>query len=134
VPARAATPAPVAVIPPVAPVPAIAPVAVPPLAVPGAPDENSSLRVAARAVATGEPPAAASDAARQDPGTVVTVPAGSSLSDLMLAVYGQYNSQMMQRVQAVNPQVTDPDFIVAGDRLRFPEKATPPAAPGTEAR
>ena len=132
-PARTPTAPTVAVIPPVAPVPSITPAVAAPLALPGAP-ENSSLRVAARAVATGEPPPETSEPARQDPGTVVTVPQGSSLSDLMLAVYGQYNSQMMQRVQAVNPQVTDPDFIVAGDRLRFPEKATPPAAPGTEAR
>ena len=65
----------------------------------------------------------------------MTVPAGSSLSDLMLSVYGQYNSQMMNDVQAVNPQVTDPDFIVAGDRLRFPQKATGPSeSAGEEAR
>jgi nucleoid-associated protein YgaU len=79
------------------------------------------------------PAPAAETAAAQESSTVVTVPAGSSLSDLMLAVYGQYNSQMMERVQAVNPQVTDPDVIIAGDRLRFPDK-TSPAPAAAEAR
>lgn len=67
---------------------------------------------------------------------VVTVPSGSSLSDLMLTVYGQYSSQMIERVQAVNPQVTDPDRIVAGDQLRFPETSKTPSTPvaGTEPR
>jgi nucleoid-associated protein YgaU len=126
----------VAVIPPVAPVPAIVPPVVPDLAIPTAP-RAAGVAVAARTPAPG---ATASTAAAQvsapaEPATVVTVPAGSSLSDLMLAVYGQYNSQMMERVQAVNPQVTDPDVIIAGDRLRFPEKVeTPGAGAGTEAR
>jgi len=79
-------------------------------------------------------PAADVVASAAAPDTVVTVPAGSSLSDLMLAVYGQYNSQMMERVQAVNPQVTDPDVIITGDRLRFPDKASAIPSSGTEAR
>jgi len=28
---------------------------------------------------------------------------------------------MIDRVKAVNPQVNDPDFIIAGDKLRFPD-------------
>lgn len=65
-------------------------------------------------------PAAAQGAAR-----VITVPPGSSLSGLLLTVYGQYSSEMIDRVRAENPQVNDPDVIIAGDKLRFPD-----AAPG----
>ncbi len=123
--------APLAVIAPVAPVPAVGPAKAPKVALPPAP--APSVRVAARAPDTTATAAPAAPA--PETGTVVTVPAGSSLSDLMLSVYGQYNSQMMDDVQAVNPQVTDPDFIVAGDRLRFPEKATGPSeSAGREAR
>jgi type II secretory pathway predicted ATPase ExeA len=130
--APATPPRPVAVIAPAAPVPTIRPATSPEVELPPAP--APSVRVAART-----PAPAATGAARQEPvpetGTVVTVPPGSSLSDLMLSVYGQYNSQMMNDVQAVNPQVTDPDFIVAGDRLRFPQKATGPSeSAGGEAR
>ena len=106
------------------------------------PPASAPTRVATRASALVppagvKPPAsapAAETASAQESATVVTVPAGSSLSDLMLAVYGQYNSQMMERVQAVNPQVTDPDVIIAGDRLRFPDKASANPAAATEAR
>ena len=28
---------------------------------------------------------------------------------------------LVDRVKAVNPQVNDPDFIIAGDKLRFPD-------------
>jgi type II secretory pathway predicted ATPase ExeA len=126
--------APVAVIAPVAPALAVVPPKVPEVALPLA-APAPSVRVAARAPAAPDTTATAPTAAAPDAGTVVTVPAGSSLSDLMLSVYGQYNSQMMDDVQAVNPQVTDPDFIVAGDRLRFPEKATAPSeSAGREAR
>jgi hypothetical protein len=52
---------------------------------------------------------------------VVKVPAGSSLSKLMLSIYGEYTPQLIDRVQAVNPQVSDPDLIIAGDHLRFPD-------------
>lgn len=43
------------------------------------------------------------------------------MSGLLLTVYGQYSSEMLDRVKAVNPQVNDPDFIIAGDELRFPD-------------
>jgi type II secretory pathway predicted ATPase ExeA len=62
-----------------------------------------------------------SPATPQNAARVITVPPGSSLSGLLLTVYGQYSSEMVDRVKAVNPQVNDPDFIIAGDRLRFPD-------------
>jgi general secretion pathway protein A len=97
----------------------------------GAPaSQPAAARPAPATLATATPPRAsdlaatsASESNTIDPPRVkvVTVPEGSSLSDLMLAVYGQYSARMIPRVQAENPQVTNPDRILAGDRLRFPD-------------
>lgn len=51
---------------------------------------------------------------------IIDVEPGNSLSDLMIAIYGHYTNTMVQRVQALNPQITDPNVILAGDELRFP--------------
>ena len=53
---------------------------------------------------------------------IVEVVPGSSLSDLLVAVYGRYSTALIPRVQAMNPQVTDPNKILAGDQLRFPSR------------
>lgn len=70
--------------------------------------------------------------AAQNRARVIRVPAGSSLSGLLLTVYGRYSSEMLDRVRAENPQVSNPDFIIAGDELRFPastqeQQSTQPA-------
>lgn len=81
----------------------------------------SAPRPAPAAAATTPAEAPRDNTAVQDRGRVITVPPGSSLSGLLLTVYGQYSSEMLDRVKAVNPQVNDPDFIIAGDELRFPD-------------
>ena len=60
----------------------------------------------------------------------VQVTPGSSLSDLMKSVYGKYDPRDLPRIQALNPQVRDPNRIVAGDELRFPEQSAEPATQG----
>jgi hypothetical protein len=59
------------------------------------------------------------------PYKIIDVEPGNSLSDLMIAVYGQYSNNMVRRVQALNPQITDPNMILAGDSLRFPADGKP---------
>jgi hypothetical protein len=43
---------------------------------------------------------------------------------------------MIDRVKAANPQVNDPDFIIAGDELRFPDasRAQPTQPAGGQTR
>jgi type II secretory pathway predicted ATPase ExeA len=53
---------------------------------------------------------------------IIDVEPGSSLSDLMITIYGHYTSTMVQHVQALNPQITNPNIILAGDALRFPSE------------
>jgi type II secretory pathway predicted ATPase ExeA len=65
---------------------------------------------------------------------VVDVEPGNSLSDLMIAVYGQYTNNMVRRVQAMNPQITDPNMILAGDSLRFPAETNPTFASEEQSR
>ena len=53
---------------------------------------------------------------------MVPVSPGSSLYDLITAIYGEYDPRYVPRIQAMNPQVKDPNYIFAGDKLRFPEQ------------
>jgi type II secretory pathway predicted ATPase ExeA/phage tail protein X len=50
----------------------------------------------------------------------VRVEAGSSLESLAREVYGGVDSALIKRIQSANPQVVDPNVIMAGDLLRFP--------------
>lgn len=51
----------------------------------------------------------------------VRVPVGSTLSSLTREVYGLVDPSLIARIQSANPHVVDPNHILAGDTLRFPE-------------
>jgi phage tail protein X len=53
----------------------------------------------------------------------VRVEAGSTLESLAREVYGGVDAALIKRIQAANPRVVDPNVIMAGDLLRFPEAA-----------
>jgi general secretion pathway protein A len=51
----------------------------------------------------------------------VRVQPGATLAALARAVYGAVDADLIKRIQSANPQVVNPNLIVAGDVLRFPE-------------
>lgn len=51
----------------------------------------------------------------------VRVKRGSTLGSLAREVYGNVDAALIRRIQSVNPQVVDPNLIIAGDLLHFPE-------------
>jgi nucleoid-associated protein YgaU len=65
-------------------------------------------------------PPAPADAAAAAVEHTMRVPAGASLEALAREVYGVVDAHVIRRIQSANPQVTDPNHILAGDLLRFP--------------
>jgi general secretion pathway protein A len=53
----------------------------------------------------------------------VRVAAGSTLESLAREVYGGVDPVLIKRIQSANPQVVNPNVIMTGDLLRFPEFA-----------
>ena len=51
----------------------------------------------------------------------VRVTRGATLSSLLREQYGTADPGMLARIRSLNPQVADPNHILAGDLLRFPE-------------
>jgi|GEM_PF-1143438 len=65
-------------------------------------------------------------------GRVLTVAKGATLTEMVLSVYGDYSTALIDRVRRANPQIDDPDFILAGDHFRFPSTSkTVPSTGGT---
>jgi hypothetical protein len=98
----------------------------PPATTPAAPVQPQPTLAAAARVAPAAPtPAITPVAPRAESGTdpvrVIQVSPGTSLYDLMTNIYGTYDPRYVPRIQAMNPQMTDPNHIIAGDELRFPE-------------
>ena len=54
----------------------------------------------------------------------VTVKPNQTLRDICVQHWGTFDSQRLHQVEALNPWMTDPDHIEAGQKLRLPE---PPA-------
>ncbi len=54
---------------------------------------------------------------------VVMVPPGSTLSSLMVSVYGDYRPEFLEAVRDANPHILDPHRIQAGDVVIFPKLA-----------
>ena len=54
---------------------------------------------------------------------VVMVPPGSTLSSLMVSVYGDYRPEFLEAVREANPHILDPHRIQAGDVVIFPRLA-----------
>lgn len=61
----------------------------------------------------------------------ITVEPDQRLQDIAVQYLGGYDVHRLHQIQALNPELTDPDFIVAGQKLRLP--GPPPAATATSA-
>jgi nucleoid-associated protein YgaU len=64
----------------------------------------------------------------------VRVQPGATLASLARAVYGGVDAGLIKRIQSANPQVVNPNLIVAGDVLRFPEIDMAPSGAAKEDR
>ncbi len=53
--------------------------------------------------------------------SLVTVAQGATLIELAVAIYGDYSPEILKTVRTANPQIENPDLIVAGDRFKFPD-------------
>jgi type II secretory pathway predicted ATPase ExeA/nucleoid-associated protein YgaU len=63
------------------------------------------------------------DVAENKP-VVVTVEEGQTLSGLALRYQGRFDSEVTQEIQKLNPQIQNPDMIIAGTQLRLPRPAS----------
>jgi len=54
---------------------------------------------------------------------VVTVQEGQTLSGLAVRYQGRFDSELTQEIQKLNPQIQNPDMIIAGSQLRLPRPA-----------
>ena len=70
--------------------------------------------------ASTEPAASAGDTV-PDRQRTVRVQSGQTLAALARSVYGGVDPDIIRRIQNANPQIVDPDRILAGDLLRFPD-------------
>ncbi len=136
-------------VPPVAAVPAVV-AAVPPAAdvavPPATPLQVAAVPEAPPLEVVAPPTAAAMEEARpHDPPPqtaaaveataayrVLQVPVGATLASLAVKVYGAVDEALIHRIQAANPQVVDPNYILAGDHLRFPAAPTDGGDAGDE--
>jgi general secretion pathway protein A len=78
-------------------------------------------------------PAAGEGAARaaaDSTARALRVAPGQTLEELARSVYGGFDSEILRGIKRANPQVVDPDRILAGDVLRFP--ALPPSGTSEE--
>ncbi len=100
--------------------------ALPPVVVPVRPDGQGApfREAAAQAVITATPQAAAGVPSAADTGkqVSVTVERGDTLSRLMIAKYGAYDNDMLQKIKNDNPSITDVNRIYAGETILFPQK------------
>jgi len=81
--------------------------------------ERSTRSVAA----IGTPPVAVASSSSASETLALTVPPGATLTDLVRGVYGRKakpSPALMQEIRRLNPQLANPDRIVAGAALRFP--------------
>jgi general secretion pathway protein A len=60
-------------------------------------------------------------AAAEGPARIVRVAPGATLTSLVQDVYGSVTPSLLSQVQMANPQISDLNYILAGDTLRFPE-------------
>jgi type II secretory pathway predicted ATPase ExeA len=60
------------------------------------------------------------------PSFEITVVPDQTLQDIATQYLGGFDSQRLRQIQSLNPNLTDPDFILAGQKIRLP--GPPPAA------
>jgi len=82
----------------------------PPVPVFAAAPEGNSKRMSAKSI----PPKTASFA--------ITVKPNEKLGDLAVQYLGVYNQNSLREIQALNPQLIDPDHIEAGQTIYFPAR------------
>jgi type II secretory pathway predicted ATPase ExeA len=80
-----------------------------------------SVRLPAAAVERFEAPAPQIPRAEGTIAWTVSAPRGSSLYRLIINVYGEYNRNLLHIVREANPDIVDPNVIVAGQTIRFPK-------------
>jgi nucleoid-associated protein YgaU len=115
-------PEPAAVAPAAAPAePAI--VAAPPAAAPAPPVEPAVDAIAEPAVLAAPAVQVAHAAAVEHPARArdVRVPRGTTLTELARDYYGSTNRALLERIRSANPQIKNPNFILAGDVLHLPD-------------
>ena len=84
----------------------------------GSADEDSPIAIADGPEGA-EPPSP--PPAEEATSRVIVVETGSSLSSLMFDVYGDYRPELLAMVLAANPDISDPDFLLPGQRVVLPE-------------
>ena len=53
----------------------------------------------------------------------ITVRAQESLSDIAVQHVGSFNRELVHQIQMLNPSITDPDRIQAGQKIRLPKRS-----------
>jgi len=69
------------------------------------------------------------EVAASDTPQILAIPAGGTLSGMMIDIYGDFNTDLLGAVRRANPHINNPNRIVAGERINFPD--LPPAASNT---
>lgn len=74
--------------------------------------------------------------AEADPSQVHTVTKGETLSQIIRDHYGRFDARLLRSVVAANPQIHDPNLILVGWSIVFPDDApdAEPAIPPTKVR
>jgi len=121
---RAATPGAQAAVAPASPQADAAPFTAPEaVAASTPPAQAAAPQVAAQPAPLSVPGAAPEAAPAPAPGPLlgqVHLGPGESLSHVVHGVYGRYNQTLLERVLAVNPALTDPGTVSAGQRVALP--------------
>jgi len=55
-----------------------------------------------------------------DRSSVITLEFGQTLSEVSLRYLGRFNDQLTLQIQKLNPEIKNPDFIIAGTKIRLP--------------
>jgi hypothetical protein len=58
----------------------------------------------------------------------ITVRARESLSDIAVQYLGSFDRELLHEIQLLNPDITDPDMIQPGQKIRLPDRSTLTAA------
>lgn len=55
----------------------------------------------------------------------ITVRAQESLSDIAVRHLGSFDRELLHKIQLLNPNITDPDIIQPGQKIRIPKRSIP---------
>jgi general secretion pathway protein A len=74
--------------------------------------------------AAGTSDAPATEPAPKPPRFEITVEPGQTLQDISVQYLGGFDLQRLHQIQALNPELIDPNFILAGQKIRLPGPAS----------